>query len=128
MVVHRNLASFEGRARVTTWLFEIARRVAANYRRSRAASEELWAVEELHDSRPTPFDEVAATEVVHILERILERLDEKQRVCFVLMELEQMTADEVASALGINVNTVYSRIRRARLEFDRLVARYGVDL
>ncbi len=128
VVVHHSLASFEGRARVTTWLFEIARRVASNYRRSRPPSEELSAVEDLRDPRPTPFDEAAATEAVQMLEQIIERLGEKYRVCFVLIELEQMSAEEVASVLGINVNTVYSRLHRARLEFDRLVARYGVDL
>jgi RNA polymerase sigma-70 factor, ECF subfamily len=129
VVVHRNLASFDGRSKVTTWLFQIARRVASGYRRTRAPSDDLSAVEEqVRDRRPTPFEEAALTESMLLVERILDRLDEKQRVCFVLMEFEQMTADEVASLLGVNVNTVYSRSRRARLEFDRLVARYGVDL
>ena len=129
VVVHRNLASFDGRSKITTWLFQIARRVASNYRRTRAPSDDLTAVQEqVFDRRPTPYEEVSLSESMLLLERILDRLDEKQRICFVLMELEQMTADEVASLLGINVNTVYSRTRRARLEFDRLVARYGADL
>jgi RNA polymerase sigma-70 factor, ECF subfamily len=129
LVVHRNLASFDGRAKVTTWLFGIARRVAAKYRRARAPSDELPVIEErLHDPRPTPFDEAALAEAKAFLERILDLLDDKQRICFTLMEFEQMTAEEVASLLGINVNTVYSRSRRARIEFDRLVERYGNNL
>lgn len=128
LVVHRDLASFDGRAKVTTWLFGIARRVASKYRRARKPSDDLPAIEErLHAPGPTPFDEAALTEARAFLERILDLLDDKQRICFTLMEFEQMTAEEVASLLGINVNTVYSRSRRARIEFDRLVERYGID-
>ncbi len=129
LVVHRNLASFDGRAKVTTWLFAIARRVARNYRRARAPRDDLPVIEErLRDPRPTPYDEAALGQAKAFLERILDLLDDKQRICFTLMEFEQMTAEEVASLLGINVNTVYTRSRRARIEFERLIERYGIDL
>ncbi|AKU95064.1 RNA polymerase sigma factor RpoE [Labilithrix luteola] len=128
LVVHRNLATFDGRAKVTTWLFEIARRVASTHRRTKRAGKDLPEVAEyLEDPRLTPFDEAALAEARVFLERLLDLLDEKQRICFTLMEFEQMTAEEVASLLGINVNTVYTRSRRARIEFDRLVKRYGVE-
>ena len=126
VVVHRNLASFEGRAKITTWLFEIARRVARDYRRERRSDEDL-PITEILDPRPTPFDEAASAEAVALLERILDRIDEKHRVCFVLMELEQMTAEQAASLLGINVNTVYTRTRRARIELERLIELYGFE-
>lgn len=126
IVVHRRLAEFEGRAKLTSWLFAIARRVARNHRRTRQASSEVQEVEEqVHDERPTPYEAAVQTEAVALLERILDRLDDKQRVCFVLMDIEQMTAEEVASLLEINVNTVYSRRRLARLELNRLAAHYG---
>jgi RNA polymerase sigma-70 factor (ECF subfamily) len=51
-------------------------------------------------------------------------LDEKKREVLVLSELEELTAPEIAEALGINLNTVYSRLRLAREEFDRVAARY----
>ncbi len=40
-----------------------------------------------------------------------------------LSELEQMSAPEVASALSLNVNTVYSRLRSARKEFEAALKR-----
>ena len=126
IVVHRRLHEFEGRAKLTSWLFAIARRVAKNHRRTRQPSSELRDVEEqVRDDGPTPYEAVVQTEAVALLERILDRLDDKQRVCFVLMDIEQMTAEEVASLLEINVHTVYSRRRLARLEFNRLAAHYG---
>ncbi len=126
VVVHRRLPEFEGRAKLTSWLFAIARRVARNHRRPREASGDVVDLEEqVRDDRPTPYEAAVQTEAVALLERILDRLDEKQRICFVLMDIEQMTAEEVAALLEVNVHTVYSRRRLARLEFNRLAARYG---
>jgi RNA polymerase sigma-70 factor (ECF subfamily) len=42
----------------------------------------------------------------------------------VLAELEQMTAPEISSVLGVNLNTVYSRLRLARRDFDAALARH----
>ena len=52
------------------------------------------------------------------LDRILGTLDEDKRAVFVLAEIEQMSAPEIAEALGVNVNTVYSRLRAARREVE----------
>ena len=126
IVVHRRLSEFEGRAKMTSWLFSIARRVARNHRRPRQTRDDLADVEEhVRDGRPTPYEAAVQTEAAALLERILDRLDDKQRLCFVLMDIEEMTAEEVAALLEINVHTVYSRRRLARLEFNRLAARYG---
>jgi len=54
---------------------------------------------------------------------VLSSLDEDQREVFVLCELEQLSAPEIASALEINVNTVYSRLRAARQDFDAALKR-----
>jgi RNA polymerase sigma-70 factor (ECF subfamily) len=43
---------------------------------------------------------------------------------FVLAELEQMSAPEIATLLGVPLNTVYSRLRLARLEFSKAVMRH----
>ncbi|OJY23888.1 MAG: hypothetical protein BGO98_18320 [Myxococcales bacterium 68-20] len=123
IVVHRRLPAFEGRSKVTSWLFSIALRVAHTYRRRQRPTDDLAEVEDhLLDDRPSPFDAAARTEILELLERILDLLDDKKRIVFVLMELEQMTAEEVAALLDANINTIYSRHRQARIEFDRLIA------
>jgi RNA polymerase sigma-70 factor (ECF subfamily) len=52
----------------------------------------------------------------------LSSLDAAKREVFVLAELEQMTGPEIAEVLGLSVNTVYSRLREARIRFERQLA------
>jgi RNA polymerase sigma-70 factor (ECF subfamily) len=127
VVVHRRLCTFEGRAKMTSWLFGVAMRVARNYRRGRPSDDLDEVQEQLLDGQPSPFEATARSEAVLLLERFLETLDEKKRIVFVLMDIEQMTAEEVAQMIGVNVNTVYSRRRFARIEFERLVAEHGTS-
>lgn len=106
------------------WLFGIARRIAWRQRRSVARRTRL--VEALAHE-PTPATDgataVAEREAAALLESFLERLDDDKRAVFLLAELEQMTAPEIAASLGIKANTVYSRLRAARQEFDRCFER-----
>jgi DNA-directed RNA polymerase specialized sigma24 family protein len=59
-----------------------------------------------------------------LLLRLLADLDENKREVFLLTELEGFTAPEIAEALEIPVNTVYSRLRTARETFQSAMARY----
>jgi RNA polymerase sigma-70 factor (ECF subfamily) len=58
-----------------------------------------------------------------LLHAVLESLEDDQREVFVLCELEQLSAPEIASALEVNVNTVYSRLRAARQSFEAALKR-----
>lgn len=125
VVVHRRLGGFEGRSAVKTWLFGIAMRVAKDYRRwvrRKGGAEPLPVA--LIDGGASPFETSERAEAVRLLHELLSQLDEKKRVVFVLSELEQMSAPEIAETLGANLNTVYSRIRVARQEFERVLARH----
>jgi len=124
LVVHRKLGEFEGRAAMRTWLFRIVRRVASDARRSvrrRGTSESVD--ETLIDGGRSPDDAAARNEAAQRLARLLESLDEDKRAVFVLAELEEMSAPEIAEALGVNVNTVGSRLRAAREAFERALER-----
>src|SRR6478736_6482237 len=55
--------------------------------------------------------------------RALASLDDDKREIFVLARVEQMSAPEIASVLRIPLNTVYSRLRAARLAFEAEIAR-----
>ncbi|MGC4069779.1 MAG: sigma factor-like helix-turn-helix DNA-binding protein [Polyangiaceae bacterium] len=55
---------------------------------------------------------------------LLAKLDASKRETFVLAELEEMTAPEIAAALEVPLNTVYTRLRAARLELEAALARH----
>lgn len=121
VVAARKIHEFEGRARLRTWLFAIAQRVAMRKRRDafrHRRRTEAVSAEQAH--LPGRSDPMSARDAAAILAAMLEQLDEGQRLVFVLVEIEGMTAVEVAESLGANVNTVYSRLRSARKRMQAL--------
>jgi RNA polymerase sigma-70 factor (ECF subfamily) len=60
---------------------------------------------------------------VEFVSAFLADLDEPQAAVFHLVEIEGMSAPEVAAALGVKLNTVYARLRLARKRFERLLRR-----
>jgi RNA polymerase sigma-70 factor, ECF subfamily len=126
MVVHRRLDTFDRRSRVTTWLFGICMRVAANYRRRRR-----WTLEVLSagtdDDRPGSLvaadDMLVRREEREIAERALDRLDVAKRATFVMFEIESLSCLEIAELMNVPVGTVYSRLHGARRQLERTIAR-----
>lgn len=126
VVVHRKLPGFRGDAKLATWLFGIATRVAAAYRR-RARLRRFFGMtpDDRGDAeRPDPGDAPDASlerrEDRATLARVLDALPEKQRVVFALVELEGMSVGDVADLVGCPLETARSRLRLARQEFARL--------
>lgn len=116
LVAHRRLADFEGRSAPRTWLFAIALRVVSDYRRSRRRK--LRLLDRVMHTQPepvhTPFDAAVGSERRDVLLRALDALSDEQRAVFVLADIEELSAPEIASALDVKLNTVYSRLRSAR--------------
>jgi RNA polymerase sigma-70 factor (ECF subfamily) len=132
VVVHRRLAEFEQRSTLKTWLYGITLRVAREHRRNasrrsphQGSAHEPTDPETLHAPLEGRPDEAAAkAQAVRLVNALLDTLDEEKREAFVLSELEQLSAPEIAEATGVNLNTVYSRIRAARQEFAEAAARH----
>lgn len=124
VVVHRNLASFDGSSKLTTWLFGITLRVASGYRRkAHRRREEL--VDDVPDAAgdASPEDEASRNDERRELDRILDELDLEKRAVFVMFEIDEMSCDAIASILGVPVGTVYSRLSAARKGFADAVKR-----
>jgi RNA polymerase sigma-70 factor (ECF subfamily) len=130
LVVFRRLAEFEGRSSLKTWVYGILRLVARGHRRSEKRKQSADGakasghIDRIGSEAPGPQESAARAEAVNALYRLLDTLDEDAREVFVLAELEEMTAREIAEALGQNVNTVYTRLRAARADFESAVARH----
>ncbi len=127
MVVHRRLSSFDGSARMTTWLFGIAMRVASTYHR-RAHRRRERVTDFDNESLMAPPDaspeQVAAEQEARAsLDRILGDMDIEKRATFVMFEIEGLPCQEIAALTGVPVGTVYSRLHGARAIFEREVAR-----
>jgi len=111
LTVHRALPAYDTARPVRPWLCGFSVRFAANYRRlGRMAERSGEALE--HQSTPPPSD----IEARDIVLKILERLDFDRRAVVVMHDMEGFAAHEIAEALGVPVNTVYSRLRTAREE------------
>jgi RNA polymerase sigma-70 factor (ECF subfamily) len=126
LVVHRQLAGFRGESTAQTWLYGIARHVAANHqRRARRKQVPLQPlVSEPPHPDPGPHERAADAEAAAFVESFLAGLDDKKRDLFILAVLEEMTIPEVAAALSIPLNTAYTRLRAVRTDFERALARH----
>ncbi|MBK7862894.1 MAG: RNA polymerase sigma factor [Archangiaceae bacterium] len=126
IVAHRRLPSFRGESSLKTWLGGIAVRVARDARRTHArkGSRERPLVEAsaVPGSAPHIDDSLDRQKALAHVLRLLAQLDEDQRAVFVLAELEELTAPEISEMTGVNLNTVYTRLRAARRRFDALLA------
>ncbi|MCA9686700.1 MAG: sigma-70 family RNA polymerase sigma factor [Myxococcales bacterium] len=127
LVAHRRGGFVEdGRARPTTWLAEIAIRVASVSRRSKRRSREQPDQDTVAEARSREVDPGMAAETNEALNRVqaaLDSLDEDRRAIFILFELEGEPCSAIAEAFDIPIGTVYSRLHKARKQFKDAHAR-----
>ena len=126
VVVNRKLDTFHTGASLRPWLFGIARRVAADHRKRNVRAQRRLELLPAPPGPSGPDDAVSAGEASEFLRAFLDGLSQEEREAFVLCELEQVTGTDAAVALGVNRNTLYSRLRKLRSQFEGAVAsRFG---
>ena len=126
LVVRRRLADFDHR-NVAGWLFRIASRQVAAYKRRRWFKSVLSGrrdddLEALPHDDASPATELETKERRRVLEQILALMKDKRRETFVLFEIEGYSGEEIARIQGIPVATVWTRLHHARKEFFALVS------
>ena len=129
VVVHRKLEGFEGKSSIKTWIYAIVRRVVKDYFRSfhRKQGREVEGddfIERKADTKATKQLERHSN--IQLVREILASLDQEKREVFVLVELEEMTAPQVAEALSLPLKTVNSRLRLAPKQFEEAAHRFRV--
>jgi RNA polymerase sigma-70 factor (ECF subfamily) len=106
------------------FLFSTALRVASDARRTRSRRREVFEdVDEPRDSAPNPEQIAEQKRARALLDEVLDSLPMELRAVFVLFELEELPSAEIAEVLALPIGTVASRLRRAREEFQRIIAR-----
>lgn len=130
VVLLRRRASIPPELPIRAWLFGVIRRIAWRYRRSDTRRSRLHdavhratnAGPGLERARARPDQLHDTREAARLIERFLAELTPIQAEVFVLAELEELSGKEIAEHLGVNQNTVWSRLRLARRAFDRRFA------
>ena len=131
---YAHLKDFQGDSRFYTWLVRIAANEALMRLRKRRPNQfsldepiegdEDLMPRELEDWGPSPEQRYAQTEMHGILSSLIEQLEPDSRVVFVLRDIEELSTEEAASALGISIPAVKSRLLRARLKLRQKLDRY----
>lgn len=129
-----HLPEFQGNSRFYTWLVRIAVNQALMKLRKRRPNEfslddeietdEDLLPREVEDWGPTPEQRYQQTELHDILSTVISELDPPFRMVFQLRDLENLSTEETAEALGLSVPAVKSRLLRARLKLRQKLDRY----
>lgn len=124
VVVHRKSDHYDPTRPLKPWLFGIAANAAADYRRRASHRRERMDDDPEAWDETTPVDEkLAKQERRDLVIEALRSVDESRLPVFVMHEIDGVAMPEVAEALGIPLNTGYSRLRLARDEFKAAVKR-----
>ena len=108
-----------------TFLYGTALRVAATLRRNLKRRQRIMdpGSADAPSPEPTPHEELERRRALEFLDEVLQELDDPLREVFVLCEIEELSAPEVAAIASIPLGTVASRLRRARQAFKDQVRR-----
>lgn len=119
----QHLGGFEGRSKFSTWLLSIANNTAVQRLRERKNVESLDAGGEEEGFRPrqvrawtdNPEQVYAKAEMRTLVQNGVRRLPPKYRVVLVLRDIEQLSTEEAAAALGLAIPALKARLLRGRL-------------
>lgn len=124
--IHKNLKSFRFRSSLKTWIYRITtnRAINAYRKRSKERGRRVTFNDEidLGDANEVKEDTFEREHNKKLVDSMLESLPQEQRTCVVLKDIEGLKYEEIAKVLRININTVRTRLKRAR---EKLIARYG---
>jgi RNA polymerase sigma-70 factor, ECF subfamily len=121
LIVYRHLRTFRGEARLGTWIHRLATREAFRHARRRRVRRTLLQVLAT-TARPMLPRDWAENEAARrqYLNQLLARLPPERRLALVMFEVEGRSVEEIAEASSCAVNTVWTRIHRARTQLEKM--------
>jgi RNA polymerase sigma-70 factor (ECF subfamily) len=124
---YKNLGALRDEARLSTWLFGIARNVAREAIRSnrqeprRVGFDHLLAV---CDEKQSPAGELLDKELKDVVRHAIGMLDEDKRLVFTLKVYQQRSYDEISQITGFSIPKIRNILYRARAEMRRRLSLY----
>ena len=130
-----NLAQFQGQSKFYTWLVRIAVNEALMKLRRRrpertvsldqdVETDEDTIPREVADWSPNPEQQYNQAELRELLQKTIQGLPSGFRTVFVLRDVEGLSTEETAEALGLSIPAVKSRLLRARLQLRERLSKY----
>ena len=135
MKAYEHLDQFQGNSKFYTWIVRIAVNQALMKLRRRKTDKSVSLDETIDTGEDTIVREIAAwdenpeqrfsrEELGGILDTAVESLEPPYRSVFVLRDIEELSTEETADALGLSIPAVKSRLLRARLQLREKLTRY----
>lgn len=121
--VYRGLAGFRGDAKLSTWIYQIARNEAINAVKRRRLDTTSIEDVTLADGGESPDEVVRRGDVSRELEDAMQHLDENQRMALELRYMGERSYEEIAETMGIPLGTVKTYIHRGKAELRRVMSR-----
>jgi len=121
--VFRGLGDYDPLRPLRPWLFGIAFRTASEHRRAQYRHREVGEIDQPDTDAPAADQVVSAEEDRRLVLKALESLSMDRRAVLVLHEIDGLTVPEISRALGVGLNTAYSRLRRGLIDFEKAVRR-----
>jgi RNA polymerase sigma-70 factor (ECF subfamily) len=116
MTIFHKLKDFRFESSFKTWAYRITANAAINFAKKNSRVKTVPFEESFGDASVASdvHAEMEQEDSEHLVEKLLGELNPDQRACVVLRDIQGLSYEEIAQALGININTVRSRLKRSR--------------
>lgn len=136
ITIYNQIGNFRGESKLSSWIYRVATNTALNciQRKKRKMGQDVPMISDDDDEEteleigdaltPLPETMLESQETAVLLHEALQELSPKLRSALVLFELEGLSMKETAVALDISESAAKLRVRRARIELQRILARH----
>ncbi len=127
----RGLASFRGDCGFSTWLYRLVSNAAIDHlRRTKHQRGHISLDDEemnldARDPAPGPQESAEDMDLKHLVQDGLNRLGDDHRTVLIMREMQELSYEEIAHTLRIDLGTVKSRIARARTALRKILLKNG---
>ena len=123
---YKNIDKFRNDSNLSTYLYRIAVNKSIDFIRKQ--KREKTELEENFSNHSNNKDEINSLEIKIVVERALNKLPLPYRVPIILLEYENKNYEEISKLLNLPLNTVKTRVARAREKLLKILSNMGVTI